>query len=83
MQADVAASSPLETFAMLTESSTTKPKLALRPRDAAQALGVSERLLWQWTHNGTIPHLRVGRVILYPLDALCAWLRQEDKPCRA
>lgn len=67
---------------MTPEHATTKPNLALRPRDAATALGVSERLLWQWTHDGTIPHLRVGRTILYPIDALQAWLTRQAEAAK-
>ncbi len=56
-------------------------KLALRPREAALALGISERLLWQWTHDGRIPCVRVGsgkrRTVLYPLADLQAWLSEQ------
>jgi excisionase family DNA binding protein len=52
--------------------------LALRPRDAAKALGISARLLWQLTHDGQIPCVRVGsgkrKTVLYPLADLQAWL---------
>jgi excisionase family DNA binding protein len=54
--------------------------LALRPREAAKALGVSERTLWGWTHVGTVPHVRIGRTILYPVDALRDWLKQQSVP---
>jgi excisionase family DNA binding protein len=54
--------------------------LALRPRHAAKALGISPRLLWQLTKDGHIPCVRVGngkrRTVLYPLVALQAWLAQ-------
>ncbi|MSR59847.1 MAG: DNA-binding protein [Planctomycetaceae bacterium] len=50
--------------------------LALRPREAAKALGVSERSLWEWTHRGDVPHVRIGRTILYPVDALRDWLNR-------
>jgi excisionase family DNA binding protein len=64
---------------MTPESLATSPNLSLRPREAAKALGVSERLLWQWTHHGDIPHVRIGRTILYPVDSLRDWLtRQAD-----
>jgi excisionase family DNA binding protein len=58
--------------------------LALRPRDAAKALGISPRLLWQLTHDGQIPCVRVGsgkrRTVLYPTADLQTWLsRQSDK----
>ncbi len=52
--------------------------LALRPREAAKALSISPRLLWQLTKDGQIPCVRVGngkrRTVLYPLANLQAWL---------
>ena len=53
------------------------PCLAMRPREAASALGISERLLWDWTDKGIIPHIRLGKVILYPVDSLRDWLKQQ------
>jgi len=50
------------------------PCLALRPREAAAALGISERTLWAWTKQGTIPHVRQGKAVLYPTAALARWL---------
>ena len=50
------------------------PALALRPRDAARLLGVSPRTLWGWTKDNAVPHVRVGRVVLYPAHELRAWL---------
>lgn len=48
--------------------------LAFGPRDAAKALGVSERTLWTWTQNREIPHIRIGRRVLYPVDVLRKWM---------
>jgi len=53
------------------------PCLAMRPREAAKALGISERLLWDWTNRGMVPHIRVGKAILYPVDALRRWLDEQ------
>ena len=53
------------------------PCLAMRPREAARALGISERLLWEWTNAGFVPHVRLGRAILYPTDSLRDWLRRQ------
>jgi excisionase family DNA binding protein len=72
----VAASDSLETTTMATENITAE-NLALRPREAAKALGVSERSLWEWTHRGDVPHVRIGRTIMYPVDALRAWLNRQ------
>jgi excisionase family DNA binding protein len=59
--------------------------LALRPREAAKALGISPRLLWQLTHDGVIPCVKVGsgkrKSVLYPTAELQAWLgRQAQAP---
>ncbi|OHB70151.1 MAG: hypothetical protein A2V70_14825 [Planctomycetes bacterium RBG_13_63_9] len=63
---------------MTTETSQT---LALRPRQAAKALGISPRLLWQLTHDGHVPCVRVGsgkrRTVLYPTADLQAWLTRQ------
>ena len=53
------------------------PCLAMRAREAAKAIGVSERTLWQWTQDGYVPHIRRGKVVLYPVDALREWLNQQ------
>ncbi len=55
------------------------PCLALRPREAAKALGVSERTLWDWTQRGDVPHVRRGKTILYPVDVLRRWLDEQAK----
>jgi len=51
--------------------------LALRPREAARALGVCGKTLWSWTKAGIVPHVRIGKAILYPVAELEAWLRQQ------
>lgn len=56
---------------------TTTPAhapMALRPREAAKVLGIGTRLLWTETNAGRIPHVRIGRAVVYPLDALREWL---------
>ena len=59
--------------------------LALRPRDAAKALGISPRTLWGLTApRGPIPCLRIGhgkrQTVLYPVAELQAWLGGKPKP---
>ena len=51
------------------------PCLAMRPRKAAKALGICERTLWKHTERGEIPHIRLGKAILYPVDSLRHWLK--------
>ena len=68
---------PTETFN--TSPAGSVPTLALRPREAAPALGISERTLWSLTKEGKIPHIRCGRSILYPVDSLRDWLAASAK----
>jgi hypothetical protein len=55
--------------------------LALRPREAAKALGISPRLLWQLTRDGYVPCVRVGsgtrKTVLYPVADLQTWLTRK------
>jgi len=55
--------------------------LALRPREAAKALSISERCLWQLTKDGKIPCVRIGdgkrKSVLYPTAVLQDWLTQQ------
>jgi excisionase family DNA binding protein len=67
-------------------TSDVAPPLALRPREAAKALGISTRHLWQLTKDGHIPCVRVGsgtrKTVLYPLAELQAWLSREATPVK-
>lgn len=66
---------------MDTVSGISPKVLALRPREAARALAISERLLWQLTHDGVVPCVRVGsgkrKAVLYPQTILEVWLAQQ------
>jgi len=55
--------------------------LALRPKEAAAALGISPRKLWEITASQTssIPHCRFGRVVIYPVVELKEWLAAKAK----
>lgn len=66
---------------MTTATTTPTPApLALRPAEAAKALGISPRLLWGLTApRGPIPCTRIGGrggCVLYRLADLDAWLRE-------
>lgn len=59
------------------------PPLALRPREAAKALSISPRLLWQLTKDGAIPCVRLGtgkrQSVLYPVPVLQSWLARKTE----
>lgn len=50
------------------------PQLALRPRDAAAAIGVSPSTLERITKTGEIDSVLVGRCRVYEIDSLKAYL---------
>ncbi len=52
-------------------------RIALRPREAAAALGVSERTFRQLLPQ--LPHVREGGVVLVPVDALKAWVAERAR----
>ena len=58
--------------------------LALRPREAAQALSISERHLFTLTKDGEIPCVRIGsgsrKTVLYPMESLRNWLASATNP---
>ena len=53
---------------------TTETRLAVRPAEAARMLGISPRKLWELTNRGEIPAAKAGRVVLYRVTDLDAWL---------
>lgn len=78
-----AAPAPAPPLAPVPPASTSPaplvPRLALRPAEAARALGVSERALWAATNAGRIPCVRIGKAILYGVQQLTDWLSRESK----
>ncbi len=49
-------------------------RIALRPREAAASLGVSERTLRKWMRDDGLPYLRLDGVVLIPRGQLEAWM---------
>ena len=72
-------------FTEPTRSRRSGPGVAMRPlllgtRRAAAVLGLSERTLWRLTKSGEVPHVRIGRRVLYDPDDLRAWVESLKKP---
>ncbi|TWT41094.1 Helix-turn-helix domain protein [Phycisphaerae bacterium RAS1] len=53
------------------------PRLALRPREAAEALGIGVRKLWELTNCGAIRCVRIGRAVRYRVDELRDFLERQ------
>lgn len=56
--------------------------LSLRPKQAAAALGISQRTLQELTKRGEIPSVSIGTgkraMRLYPVSELRAWLKEKS-----
>lgn len=52
-------------------------RLALRPREAAAALGISERKLRDLLPE--LPHVRAQGVVLLPVEAVRRWLEERSR----
>lgn len=57
----------------------TVPPMGVSAREAAKLLGVGERLLWAKTKTGEIPHLRIGRRVVYPVDLLREYIEAQAR----
>jgi hypothetical protein len=53
-------------------------RLALRPDEAAEAIGVSPGKLRQMLPE--LPHFRSGGCVLIPVDGLRQWLSEQTQP---
>ena len=55
-------------------------RLLLSPKEAAQAMAISERNLWQLTQDGVIDSVRVGkRSIRYSVATLEKWIAKQEQ----
>jgi excisionase family DNA binding protein len=52
-------------------------RVALRPKEAAEALGISERTIRQLLPE--LPTVRRGNIVLVPIEGLRKWLRDESR----
>jgi DNA binding domain, excisionase family len=53
--------------------------LGVSVKDAAKALSISERTLWQLTKDGKIPSVRAGKRVVYSVDALKAFVNDNRR----
>jgi predicted DNA-binding transcriptional regulator AlpA len=58
----------------VTEQASSQFRLLLNARDAATALAISPRKLWELTNGGDIPCVRIGRAVRYDPADLQDWI---------
>lgn len=52
-------------------------KLALKPGEAAEVIGVSRSKVYALIAEGQIPHCKIGSSIRVPVDGLRRWLEMK------
>jgi excisionase family DNA binding protein len=55
------------------------PMILLTPRDAAKALALSERTLWELTKRGVIARLKIGASVRYDVKDLEAFIESQKQ----
>jgi len=53
--------------------------LLLTPREAAKALSISERTLFDLKKNGELPVILIGRSVRYSVNDLKAWIKKSSE----
>ena len=51
-------------------------RLALRPAEAATALGIGERTLRKWMRDESLPYFRVDGAVRIPVGDLRVWMSE-------
>ena len=64
---------------MQTDTQFLIGQLLLTPRQAAEALQISERKLWGMKASGEIPHVLLGRSVRYDLQDLQRCIDERKK----
>jgi excisionase family DNA binding protein len=54
----------------------------LTPNQVAEVLGVKLSTIYQWTHEGYIPHVKIGRLVRFDLRVIERWLEKLTKTGR-
>jgi excisionase family DNA binding protein len=58
----------------------------LTPEQVAEKLGVKLCTIYQWTHEGYIPYVKLGRLVRFDLKAIEKWIAEKStqgRPSRA
>ena len=55
------------------------PRLCLTADEVAEEIGISVSLVRRLTRFGNLPHIRVGRRIIYPAAAINSWLAEHTE----
>ena len=80
---------PVNTLRMKNFESNTshKPRLGLMDKlltveEIADVLNVKQSTIYNWTHLGFIPHIKIGKLLRFNEDDVLKWLNKKSIPGR-
>jgi excisionase family DNA binding protein len=51
----------------------------LTPHEVAELLSVRPSTIYQWTHQGFIPHVKLGRLVRFNETAVMKWVEERSE----
>ena len=50
----------------------------LNVQEIADLLGVKKSTIYQWTSQGFIPHVKIGKLVQFNVDSVMKWLNETE-----
>ena len=54
----------------------------LTPQEVADLLSVRKSNIYQWTHQGYIPHVKLGKFVRFNEDKVMEWVERKEQTGR-
>jgi len=54
----------------------------LTPQEVADLLSVRKSTIYQWTHQGYIPHVKLGKFVRFNQDKVMEWVERRSNTGR-
>jgi len=54
----------------------------LTPQEVADLLSVRQSTIYQWTHQGYIPHVKLGKFVRFNQDKVMEWVERRSNTGR-
>jgi excisionase family DNA binding protein len=55
-----------------------KSKGLLNVKEISEVLGVKVATIYGWVSEGYVPHIKLGRLVRFNLDAVSEWVSQKE-----
>ena len=50
----------------------------LNAQEIADLLGVKKSTIYQWTHQGFIPHVKIGKLVRFKVNTVVNWVNERE-----